>query len=458
MIPARPHVLLVDDDRDFAGDLANLLGARFEVAMVHEGGGVADLIRAERPDVLLLDIDLGREPDGFAVLEQIQGVQDAPPVIMLTGAHGTDIRAVVRTIKAGAYHYVAKPPHMAELVNIIDHAIANDDLRRQVDVLKEEVEGLRGQMVHADPVSRALLADADRIAATEGSVLITGETGTGKELLARRIHSLSGRAAGPFQDVNCPAVPETLIESEVFGHVRGAYTGADQDRVGKVGLAEKGTLFLDEIGSCGPPFQAKLLRFLEERTYERVGEDRKYNADVRVIAATRVDLHAAMAQGRFRDDLFFRLSGFQIHLPPLRDRPADIMAQAASFLRSASIAQGKIIGGFSAAARGLLEGYDWPGNSRELRNTVERAVVFCDGDEIGIADLQVGHEHLRPALGPWDQAKERVIADLKRRYLPAQLKRVGGDVAKAAEICGLHERTFRKMVRDIGLDPDSASQ
>jgi len=458
MTPQRPRVLIVDDNPEFAADLAALLASRFEVSVLNAGAGVASAVRAERPDVLLLDIDLGQEPDGFAVLEEVRREDDPPPVVMITGAHRMDIEAVVRTIKAGAYHYVAKPPNMAELINIMTKAIAEDDLRRRVADLQQELDGLRDEMVCVDPVSQGLLRDIDRIAPAEGSVLITGETGTGKELVARRIHARSRRAAGRFQDVNCPAIPETLIESEVFGHVRGAFTDADRDRAGKVSLAAGGTLFLDEIGSCAGAFQSKLLRFLEERTFERVGDDRKIEADVRVIAATRVDLARAMGEGRFRDDLYFRLSAFQLHIPPLRDRPADIMAQAATFLHRAAVAQAKAIGGFSAGARELLEGYAWPGNSRELRNTIERAVVFCDGDEIGVGDLQVGQQQSVPLAQPWDATKQRVVTDLKRRYLPAQLKRAGGDTARAAEFCGLNERTFKRMLKEIGLDSGDSAE
>ena len=352
----QPRLLLVDDDAEQSRDLAAYLAGRFTVQMIAGGKEALAAIAAIRPDVVLLDIDLGCEPDGFAVLETLRGQDDAPPVIMLTGAHRDNINAVVRAIKGGAYHYVAKPPNPTELVNLLEKAIADDDLRRRLADLREELADLRGDIVVADPVSERLMQDIARVARVDGSVLITGESGTGKELVARRIHALSRRSAGPFQDVNCPAVTETLIAAELFGHERGSFTGASRNRLGKVGRADGGTLFLDEIGSCCDAFQAKLLRFLEERSYDRVGGDDKVVVDVRVVSATRIDLQQAIADGEFREDLFYRLAGFQLHIPPLRERPGDIMPQATAFLHRAAANQAKIIGGFSPGARDLLQG------------------------------------------------------------------------------------------------------
>ncbi|HPF69828.1 MAG TPA: sigma-54 dependent transcriptional regulator, partial [Candidatus Krumholzibacteria bacterium] len=365
-----------------------------------------------------------------------------------------DDDAVVRAVKGGAYHYVAKPPNIAELLNLLDRAVADDDLRRRLDDLRAELDDLRGEMVVADPVSERLVRDIAKVAGVDGSVLITGESGTGKELVARRIHALSNRAKGPFQDINCPAITDTLIESELFGHVRGAYTGASRNRLGKVARADGGTLFLDEIGSCSDAFQTKLLRFLEERSFDRVGDDQRIVVNVRVVSATRIDLQQAIEDGNFREDLFYRLAGFQLHIPPLRERPADIMVQAAVFLHRAAINQGKSISGFSDAARALLEGYAWPGNSRELRNTVERAVVFCDGDVVRPEDLQVGHQQRSALAGTYKEAKDRVVDDFKRRYVGALLGRAGGDLRRAAELSDLPIQTFRRFVKEAGLDAD----
>jgi DNA-binding NtrC family response regulator len=450
----KPRLLIVDDDAEFAADLGVFLGARFDVTRVSDGESALARMAVERPDAVLLDIDLGCEPDGFGVLEAMAMHDRTPPVIMLTGARRHDLDAVVRAIKSGAYHYVAKPPNIAELMNVLDKALAEDDLRRRLDDLKEELEDLRGEMVVADPVSENLVRDIARIAKVDGSVLITGESGTGKELVARRIHALSNRASRAFQDVNCPAITETLIESELFGHVRGAYTGASRNRLGKVARADGGTLFLDEIGSCSDAFQTKLLRFLEERSFDRVGDDQRIVVDVRVVSATRIDLQRAIADGGFREDLFYRLAAFQLHIPPLRERPADIMAQAAVFLHRAATSQNKSIGGFSNGARALLEGYNWPGNSRELRNTIERAVVFCDGDVVRTDDLQVGHAQRTSFAGPYHDAKNRLVDDFKRRYVPAQLKAGGGDLRRAAELSGLPIQTFRKFMKEVGLEVD----
>ncbi len=449
---AKPRLLIIDDDHDFVLDLAPFLAGAFAVEAVHDGEAGLAAVAGARPDAVLLDINLGCEPDGFTVLETIRAQEGAPPVIMLTGEHREDIAAVVRSIKSGAYHYVAKPPNVAELINVLEKALAEDDLRRRLADLHEELADLRGDMVMADPVSERLLQDIARIARTDGSVLVTGESGTGKELVARRIHELSARARGPFQDINCPAVPENLIESELFGHLRGSFTGAERSRLGKLVRADGGTLFLDEIGSCTDAFQAKLLRVLEERSFERVGEDRKVVVDVRVIAATRIDLQQAIADGRFREDLYYRLAAFQLHLPPLRERPADIMAHATAFLHRAARAQGKAIAGFSDGARALLEGHTWPGNSRELRNTVERAVVFCDGDVIGPADLQVGHAQTARGFGDYKGEKDRAVLDLKRRFVPAKLAEAGGDEPSAAALAGLPVKTFREFMKQIGLD------
>ena len=449
---AKPRLLLVDDDPDFAEDLAAFLSARFLVRTVVDGDACLAAAADVRPDVVLLDIDLGCEPDGFAVLEALQTRDDAPPVVMLTGAHRESIDAVVRAIKSGAYHYVAKPPNIAELMNLLEKALADDELRRRLADLHEELAGLRGDMVVADPASERLLQDIARVARVDGSVLVTGESGTGKELVARRIHALSGRSPGPFQDINCPAVTESLIESELFGHVRGAYTGAGRNRLGKLARADGGTLFLDEIGSCSEAFQTKLLRVLEERSFERVGDDRKVVVDVRVVAATRIDLQEAIAAGDFREDLYYRLAGFQLHIPPLRERPADIMVQAAAFLHRAAAAQAKPVAGFSPGARALLEGYAWPGNSRELRNTIERAVVFCDGDEVGPGDLQVGHAQAPVVAGTYKEAKAQVVDDFKRRYVAARLQAAGGDPKRAADAADLPIQTFRRFMKDVGME------
>jgi len=450
----QPHLLLVDDDREFAGDMAAFLAHRFSVEMVHDGTAALASAAARRPDLVLLDIDLGRAPDGFAVLEKLRSAEDPPPIVMLTGAHRQDLEAVVRAIKGGAYHYVAKPPNIAELVNLAERALAEDDLRRRIDDLKHELAGLRGDMICEDPASLRLLKDLAKVAPIDGPVLITGESGTGKELVARRIHALSRRAAGPFQDVNCPAIPETLIESELFGHVKGSYTGATRDRLGKVVRATGGSLFLDEIGSCGDPFQSKLLRFLEEGTFDRVGDDRKTIADVRVLAATRVDLSRAMAEGCFREDLYYRLNAFQIHIPPLRERPGDIVPQAMAFLHQAASSQRKSVAGFSPAALEMLAGYGWPGNSRELRNTVERAVVFCEGETIGAGDLTVGPQGSETVGGPYKEAKIRLVADFNRRYLAGQLQRADGHIGRASELSDLPHQTFRRLMKDVGLEAE----
>lgn len=447
-----PDVLIVDDDRAFAGDLCAYLSEKYQARCVHSGPEGVQTVRARRPDLVLLDIDLGSEPDGYAVLELLRTGSNPPPVIMLTGTKRGDISSVVRCVKAGAYDYVNKPPNMVELMQRMERCLAEEDLRKEVEALQKRVQDLEGQMICGDQKSLAMLADLEKVAPTNMSILITGETGTGKEVLAREIHRRSRRATGPFEAVNCRMFTETLATSEIVGHVRGAFTEAVSDRKGAVANAAGGTLFLDEIGHASQDVQGRLLRILEERKYRPVGADVDLEADIRLVSATNVDLRQAIADGQFGSDLYYRLATFTFPIPPLRERRGDIIPQAEYFLMRFAREHGREILGFSDSARETMEAYQWEGNTRELRNMVERAVVFCDSDVIRLGDLYTGVGGRSDLPTDYREAKAMVMKQFKWNFFTPILRAAGGDVSQAAKSLGMPVNVLKRHLQDAGLE------
>ncbi len=455
MAPKRSaRLLIVDDDSAFRHSLRLCLESLFHIEIAGSFREARKVLGRVQPDVVLLDIDLGDDPDGdgFALLEYMQQDPLSPPAIMLTG--DASVNSVVRACKLGAFHYLPKPPDTGELVNLVNQALVRDAQRRELSVLREESATGRGEYRAVDPISRQVLADIERVAPTQASVRIEGPTGVGKEMVARQIHERSEQRRGPFVPVNCAAIPGELIESELFGHVKGSFTGATVNRKGKIAQAQGGTLFLDEIGEAPTPVQMKLLRVLENRIYSPVGAESELETDARVICATSRDLEHEIAADRFRRDLFYRLDGFAIFVPTLAERPGDILPLAGDFLIKASADCRKPMSGFTPEAENLLLEQSWEGNVRELRNSVERAVIRARGDLITPADLTAASRSwCKPGL-TYDDARAQVLADLKRRYFTTRLIEAGGNVAAAARLADIPSASLHRHLRDLKIDPN----
>jgi len=441
----RFRVLIVDDDRTFAADMALMLGSRYDVGVAYNGAEAMAQIAALKPDVVLLDITLGDGIDGFAILGKIRELEMGPEVIMLTGS--THAGAVVQAVKAGAFHYVVKPPVMNELVNLTNLAAARAVAARRVAALQSQVQRLGGEFVVHDPAMRRVNKDIERVAPTESTVLIIGESGTGKELVARRVHELSRRADGPFVAINCGAISEHLIESELFGHVRGAFTDAVRDRVGCFERATGGTLFLDEIGTAPVSLQVKLLRVLEAREFLPVGSAEPARADVRLIAASSSDLNGQVEAGTFKPELLYRLHVFSIVVPPLRMRRDDILPLAEYFLELFASQIGKRGLEFSPAARDYLVGHEWKGNVRDLRNRIERAVIMADGAQVTVGQLIPVRLELPVMPASYEAAKQ----DFQRDYVLRLLRDADDNVTEAAKRAGMTREGLSRMIGRLGL-------
>jgi len=375
-------------------------------------------------------------------------------VVIIT-AYGT-IETAVDAMKAGALDYITKPIEFEELLLLVDRVAERRILLRENELLREQL-GEKGittdRIVYRSPKMEAILNMAGRIAASRTTVLLQGESGTGKELVARLIHHLSPRSARPIIAVNCGAVPEGLLESELFGHEKGAFTGAVARRIGRFEEADGGTLFLDEVGEIAPAVQVKLLRFLQEREFQRLGGNATIRTDVRIISATNRDLEARVREGHFREDLFYRLNVVRLDIPPLRERKEDIPPLVEHFLARFAADNGKDLKGVSSEARDLLMKYDYPGNVRELENIIERAVVICRGTVIGVEDLPFG-------AGETPSAEERdrgdgllrgSVEDLERKLIADAMARSGDHQTRAAEILGISERMLRYKLKKYNL-------
>jgi NtrC-family two-component system response regulator AlgB len=386
------NVLLIDDDLSLRKSLRlalETLGHR--VTEASNSAQAQEVLGHRLFDTVFLDLRLGRE-QGLDVLPALLRLAPGLAVVMVT-AYAT-IETAVEAMRRGAFDYLPKPFTPNQLRVVLDRIAQLRRLRSHVEELEEQVRAVvpEADLQTAEPAMQQALEVAFKAAPTEATLLIRGESGTGKGVLARAVHARSPRAAGPFVTVHCPSLSAELLESELFGHVKGAFTGAVQDTLGKVGAAEGGTLFLDEVGDLPLPLQPKLLRLLQERQYERVGETRTRAADVRLLAASNRDLAAAVAGGTFREDLLYRLNVIEVTVPPLRQRRSDVLPLAEHLLRFFAHEDGKPLTGFTDEARAALLRHPWPGNVRELRNAIERGVILCAGPLVGLADLpaQVG--------------------------------------------------------------------
>jgi len=450
----RASVLLVDDDPDFCENLSALFPEDVVVTACSSPAEATRVCGTLQPTLVLLDLDLGRGRSGLDLLLELRQIEHAPPVIMLTV--DDSIASAVEAMRRGAYHYVTKPPRMEELLALLERVQTEERLRRRVLSLEEDLSTLYGGLVLESQPMQRLMRQAERAAPSDATILLTGESGTGKSLIARRIHALSARRDAPFVEVSCPEFPENLIESELFGHVRGAFTGAIERRLGRFELADGGTLFLDEFGDCPLSLQSKLLRVLDDGRFARVGSSRDLTCNVRLIAATSKDVEALMQRGDLREELYYRVNVFRLHLPPLRDRSADIVPLALHFAAQFARKMKKRIHGFTPAAQAALLRHAWPGNIRELRNAIERAVIRCEVSRLDISDLGDLGSPTGPSIGSqlsYEEAKSRLLASFKHDYLITQLKAAGGNISVAARRSGVKRQSFQRMLQECDIEP-----
>jgi len=445
---ARPVVLVVDDDPGVRESFRLTLEDHYDVLDVPDGPATLDVLRASQVDLVLLDIRLP-EMDGIEVLERIKAIDDGIEVILVTAVK--TVRTAVAAMKLGAFDYLTKPFEEDELLAVIGRALDKRSLEREVTFLRGELARTQDadEIVGQHPSLQKLHRLIAQVAGTTATVLITGESGTGKELVARAIHRQGPRSQKPFVAVNPAAIAETLTESELFGHEKGAFTGAYQRKLGRFELAQGGTLFLDEIGALKAELQAKLLRVLQEREIERVGGTRAIKIDVQVIAATNVDLTDAVSRGAFREDLYYRLNVVRVEVPPLRGRAEDIPLLVAHFVRRSSRQFNKRVEALSPEALAALQEYRWPGNVRELQNVIERSVVLAEGPVIQLNDLPLDvllPEHRRKVQEADRLPLKSATEDFERQIVLRVLERVKGNQREAARILGLHRNSLARLL------------
>jgi len=466
---APPRVLIVDDEPTLRRSLARMLLSRgMQVLTADDGAAALELLRRERVEVAMIDLMMPNV-GGLELLEHVK-TQHVPVEVILMTAFG-DVETAVRAVRSGAYHFLTKPFRSNDEVALtVAKAAERRRLLDRAAQLEKRLEQMQtfGELIGNSPRMQEVYRLAMGVAPTSSTVLILGESGTGKELTARAIHQHSPRSGGPFVAVNCSAIPVNLVESELFGHVRGAFTGATATREGLFEAAGRGTIFLDEVGDLPPLAQVKLLRVLQEGEIKRVGSNETRHVDVRVIAATNVDLRSRIASGGFREDLFYRLNVVAISLPPLRERRDDIPLLAYHFLRKYSARTGSKVSKLSPEALRLLQTQPWPGNVRELENAIEYAAVFCRDDTLGPGDLPFGSGQSQdvglpaaPSNGalhlpdnivdlPYREAKNRALAAFETAYFEALLERSGGNISEAARQAGLDRSNFRRAARRAG--------
>jgi DNA-binding NtrC family response regulator len=445
-------LLLVDDDEAFRKALARELGrAGYEIATAGSGEEALRRVAEREPEVVLLDLRLP-DRDGLEVLEALHAASPSTDVIMLTG-HGS-IDTAIRAVRAGAFDYVAKPCPLDELEVRIQRALERQSLRRRASLLERGLTppDVASSFVGASAEFRRLAQLLERVAPSDSTVLITGQTGVGKEMVAKLIHARSNRRSRPFVVVECAALQESLLQSELFGHERGAFTGADRAKPGLFEVAHGGTIFLDEIGEVSQATQVKLLRVLDASTFRHVGGTAEIRVDVRVLAATNRDLPALVRQGLFRGDLFYRLSTIAVEVPALRDRRGDVALLARHFVAvfNDRYGTGRRLGGDALA---LLERHDWPGNVRELQHAVEAAMVVCDGDEILPRHLPRALGAAPPPSPAATAGQEAVLtlAEVERGHVARALRAADGHRGHAAKMLGISERNLYRKLREYGL-------
>lgn len=449
-------VLVVDDDTAVRRGLRWALRDEYRVLEAGARAEAVEQLQREKVDVVLSDLRLPPATDdiseGLAIVEAARGMRPPVPVIVITGSESK--QAALETVRRGAYGFFEKPFNADELLHIVHQAARVRRLEEEILRLRSELSGARGfsHLVGTSASLEKMLRQARAVAATSATVLLTGENGTGKEMLARAIHEESPRSGAPFIAVSCAALPESLIESELFGHEKGAFTGATQARKGRFELADGGTLLLDEIGELSPAVQVKLLRVLQERTFERLGAAKTLTVDIRLIAASNRDLEQEVEAGKFRRDLFYRLNVVPLTLPPLRERQEDIPLLAAHFAAKAAEKHGRHTPEIDAALVDALLEYDWPGNVRELENVIERLVVLTPGARLGVEFLPEKMLRTLPGTTAADETTiEGAVAALKRRMIANALQSEGGSKVAAARRLGISRSYLHRLIGELGV-------
>jgi two-component system nitrogen regulation response regulator NtrX len=455
------EIIIVDDERNIRSSLEAILKDEgYRVRAVPAAEELLKQVALAPPDLVILDVWLPGM-DGLQALEELKRAYAELPVIMISG-HST-VEAAVKATKLGAYDFIEKPLSLEKTILAVRNALDRQRLEQENRALRQSLE-VKYEIVGESPAIQALRGQIASAAPSHGRVLIRGESGTGKELVARAIHRQSLRAGKPFVEVNCAAIPDDLIESELFGHERGAFTGATTKRRGKFQLADGGTIFLDEVGDMSLKTQAKVLRVLQEQTFERVGGSETLTVDVRVIAASNKDLEEEIQKGSFREDLFYRLNVIPFEVPPLRDRLEDIPLLAGHFLRLFCEEYGKREKALSPEALDLVVKYPWPGNVRELRNVIERMVIMVPGETIRPADV-AGSLRARPGGpaeaagetgGEWDGTLREARERFEREYLLRRLREAQWNVTRAAQVMGLERSNLHRKMKLYGIEQPKA--
>jgi two-component system response regulator AtoC len=448
----KPTLLIVDDEKTTREGLRAALEERYDVYIAEDAKAAFELLEREHFDVMLTDFRLPNE-DGMKLIARAKSLSK-PPICILMTAYGSEELAV-DAMKRGADDYIAKGRlQIDELEMRIARALKQQNLEVENVSLRQQLDSKFGleNIIGESPVMKEIFEIVQQVAPTRATVLLGGESGTGKELVAKAIHQLSPRSKQPFVTVHCAALVPTLLESELFGHERGAFTGAHERRIGRFEQAQGGTLFLDEIGEIDASIQVKLLRFLGERTFERVGSNKTLTADVRLIAATNKNLEELVKAGKFREDLFFRLRVVEINLPPLRERTGDIPLLAQRFLREFAGENKKPVNDFTADALQALMNYSWPGNVRELRTAIEHAVVLCRGEKISARDLPPSVRVDRAVETKLFQRNDLTVKEAEKQLIERALKDTNGNRTVAAKKIGMSRRTFHRKLHVYHLE------
>ena len=454
----KPRLLIVDDDEEIRSQMKWGLGEDYEICLAENRSAAIESFKAQRPPVVLLDLGLpprpGEPTEGLAALAELLAIEPFVKVIIITGQ--SERQVAINAVGQGAFAFVAKPVDIAELKVSLKHAFYLGDLEKDYRSLQQALKTeMFEHMLGSSSQMRDVFSSIRKVASTDAPVLILGESGTGKEMAALAIHRRSGRSNGPFVAINCGAIPENLLESELFGHEKGSFTGAHAQRPGRIETAAGGTLFLDEIGELPLNLQVKLLRFLQEQCIERIGGRKEIRVDTRVIAATNSDLTKALKEGNFREDLYYRLAVVVLRLPPLRTRAGDIHLLAQAFLKKFGAESGKQRIKFASGALLAIEKYSWPGNVRELENRIRRAVIMCEGAHVTAADLELQEIEAAAAAEPrtLKEAREVIERDLVQRAL----RRHNGKIAAAAADLGISRPTFYELMEKLGIQKDQAN-
>jgi two-component system NtrC family response regulator len=447
----RPKLLIVDDEEDIRTQMKWALAQDYQVFLAGDRGSAMEIVGKEQPPVVTLDLGLPPRPahveEGFAALAEMLSADSFIKVIIITG-RGEKEHAL-KAVGEGAYDFLYKPVEIDELKVVLKRAFYIASLEREHHFLQRQIgeEGFQG-MLGGSPQMQEVFSIVRKVATTDAPVLIVGESGTGKELVAQAIHRLSPRKEGPFVVINCGAIPETLLESELFGHEKGSFTGAHIQRKGRIEAAMGGTLFLDEIGELSLGLQVKILRYLQEQVIERIGGREQIRVDARIITATNRDLKQAMKTGAFREDLYFRLAVVSIQMPLLREREGDVFMLAKAFLNRYAEEAKRRITGFTNQAMRAIENYSWPGNVRELENRIKRAVIMAEGNKISPADLELGMHHARDEFLNLKEAREA----MEKEMILKALTKTKDNVTRAAEALGISRPTLYEMMEKLGIE------